>query len=144
VALMRLVADTNTVVSGLLWPGKSRSLLTAARAGAFQLITTQPLLEELSKVLGRSKFSGRIERAALSVAALLSAYRDLAETVVPAQITPTVIADPDDDAVLAAALGAHADLIVSGDAHLLNLKRFHHIHILTVNEALMLIAKMSG
>jgi uncharacterized protein len=144
VALMRIVADTNTVVSGLLWPGKPRSLLDAARAGACQLITAQPLLEELSKVLGRSKFSGRIERAGQNVTALLSAYRDLAETVVPAQITPTVIADPDDDAVLAAALGGRADLIVSGDVHLLNLKHFHHIHIITADDALALIAKMSS
>ena len=141
---MRIVADTNTVVSGLLWPGKPRSLLDAARAGAFQLTTTQPLLDELSKVLERRKFTGRLERAGQSVTALLSAYRDLAETVVSAQITPAVIADPDDDAVLAAALGGRADLIVSGDAHLLNLKHFHHIHIITTDEALALIAKMSS
>jgi uncharacterized protein len=73
---------------------------------------------------------------------LLAAYRDLVEVVAPAQITPTVIADPDDDAVLACALAGHADLIVSGDAHLLNLKRFHHIRILTVREALELIAQL--
>ncbi len=139
---MRIVADTNTVVSGSLWPGKSRALLDAARAGECQLITTQALLAELIDVLGRSKFAGRLERAGATVASLLAAYLDLVEVIVPAEIAPTVKDDPDDDAVLACALAGHADLIVSGDAHLLNLKRFHDIHILTVREALELIAQL--
>lgn len=139
---MRIVADTNTVVSGSLWPGKPRALLDAARAGELQLITTQALLDELLDVVGRAKFAGRLERAGATVASLLSAYRDLVEVVVPAEITPTVIADPDDDAVLACALAGRADLIVSGDAHLLDLKRFHGIRILTVRAALELIAQL--
>jgi putative PIN family toxin of toxin-antitoxin system len=139
---MRIVADTNTVVSGSLWPGKSRALLDAARAGECQLITTQILLDELLDVAGRAQFAGRLQRAGATVEALLAAYRDLVEVVVPAEITPTVIADPDDDAVLACALAGRADLIVSGDAHLLNLKHFHHIRILTVREALEVIAQL--
>lgn len=83
-----------------------------------------------------------MERAGATVASLLTAYRDLVEVVVPAEITPTVMADPDDDAVLACALAGRADIIVSGDAHLLNLKRFHHIRILTVRQALELIAQL--
>ena len=51
--------------------------------------------------------------------------------------------DPDDDAVLAAALAAPADLIVSGDAHLLNLKAFHRIPIITAAEAVDRIAQSS-
>ncbi len=136
---MRIVADTNTVVSGSLWPGKPRTLLDAARASTIELVTSKPLLDELHNVLERNKFSGRIQRAGLTVATLLDAYRNLATEVVPAQIAPTIIADAADDAVLATALGGNADLIVSGDAHLLNLGRFHHMRIVTVGEALALI-----
>ena len=139
---MRVVADTNTVVSGSLWPGKPRTLLDVARAGACQLVTSQPLLNELTTVLMRSKFQGRLIRAGKTVAALLTAYRDLTEEVAPANIPPTILADAADDAVLAAALGGDADLIVSGDAHLLNLGRFHHLRIVTVDEALALIAAL--
>ena len=53
----------------------------------------------------------------------------------PALITPTIARDPSDDAILAAALGARADLIVSGDAHLLNLKSFQGIEIVTAATA---------
>jgi putative PIN family toxin of toxin-antitoxin system len=139
---MRIVADTNTVVSGSLWPGKPRMLLDVARAGAIQLITSQPLLNELTRVLTRPKFHERITRAGKTVAALLAAYRDLTEEVMPANIPPTILADPADDAVLAAALGGNAELIVSGDAHLLNLGRFHHLRIVTIGEALALIAAL--
>ncbi len=56
--------------------------------------------------------------------------------VTPAVIAPTIARDPADDQVLAAALAAHAGLIVSGDAHLLDLKRFQSIPIVTAREAL--------
>ena len=52
-----------------------------------------------------------------------------------------VVIDPDDDAVLACALAANANLIVSGDAHLLNLKSFHRMSIITASEALARIGK---
>jgi uncharacterized protein len=59
----------------------------------------------------------------------------LVTIVAPALITPTILRDPTDDAVLAAAIGARADLIVSGDAHLLNLKSFQGIDIVTAATA---------
>ncbi len=59
----------------------------------------------------------------------------LVTIVAPALVTPTIIRDPSDDAILAAALGASADLIVSGDAHLLNLKSLQGIEIVTAATA---------
>lgn len=57
----------------------------------------------------------------------------------PAEIGNVVLTDPDDDLVLAAALGADAELIVSGDPHLLNLKHFQRIPIVEPDEALQRI-----
>ena len=139
---MRIVADTNTLVSGLLWSGKPRALIDAARAEAVELLTSTTLLEELTAVLGRAKFQRRIQRVGTSVPELLTVYRELAEEVTPADIPPTIFSDPDDDAVLAAALGGRAALIVSGDAHLLNQARFLDIPIVTVADALLLLAKL--
>ena len=51
-------------------------------------------------------------------------------------IAPTILADVDDDAVLACALAAQAEAIVSGDSHLLNLKEYRGIPILTVVDVL--------
>lgn len=60
--------------------------------------------------------------------------------VAPATIAPTITRDPADDQVLAAALAARADLIVSGDAHLLDLKSFQGIEIVTAAVAVERVA----
>ena len=60
---MRVVADTNTVVSGLLWHGNPRRVLEAARAGALQLYTSAALLAEIEEVLQRPKFAQRLSLA---------------------------------------------------------------------------------
>ena len=61
-------------------------------------------------------------------------YAALASVIEPAEIDPVILADPDDDAVLACALAAHSDLIVSGDNHLLVLKQYEGIRIVTATE----------
>ena len=58
-------------------------------------------------------------------------YAAMVMLVAPAVIAPTITRDPADDQVLAAALAAHADFIVSGDAHLLDLKSFQGMGIVT-------------
>ena len=133
---MRIVVDTNTVLSGLLWRGPPRRLIEWARGNAVTLCTSLVLLAELAEVIGRPKFVERIKAAGLSAAALVQDYGRLAEIVDPAPLLGPVSRDPDDDAVLATALAAHADLIVSGDSDLLDLGKFGDIRILTTAEAL--------
>ncbi|EQD68496.1 PilT domain-containing protein, partial [mine drainage metagenome] len=71
-------------------------------------------------VLGRQKFTARIARVGSSVPELLEGYRALTTLVRPATLAAPVSRDPDDDHVLACALAAKAELIVSGDKrHLL-------------------------
>ena len=133
---MRLVLDTNTVVSCLLWDGSPSLLQDGARAGKVQLYSSPALLTELARVLARRKFSTRMGRLSASVGELIEGYGELAQLVRPASIAPVVLADPDDDHVLACALAAKADLIVSGDSHLLNLKTYQGIPIVDAAEAL--------
>lgn len=68
-------------------------------------------------------------------------FAALAAVVVPAIITPAIASDPADDVVLATALAAQADLIVSGDADVLNLKTYQGIPIVTAAEASLRIAQ---
>ena len=111
-------------------------LLDAARAGKVELYTSPALLGELARVLRRRKFSTRVERLSASVDELIEGYGELAQFVRPAAISPVVLADPEDDHVLACALAAKADFIVSGDSHLLNLKTYQGIAIVGAVEAL--------
>jgi len=133
---MRTVADTNVVVSGLLWHGPPRQLLDAARTGVVNLFTSAELLAELEEVLSREKFRERLRLAAVQPADLVSGYAALATVVRPSAISPVVLRDPDDDAVIACAIAASAAAIVSGDDDLLALKRHTGIDILKASEFL--------
>ena len=137
---MRLVLDTNTVVSGLLWGNKPSLLIEAALEGRVEIFTSHTLLLELEDVLPRRKFARRVEASGFAVAQLTARFALLAKTVAPAVISP-VSADPDDDHVLACALAAQADLVVSGDSHLLNLKSYQQIPIVAPAEALERVAR---
>ena len=132
---MRLVLDTNVAVSGLLWHGNPGKLINAAQAGSLTLYTTAPLLAELHGVLGREKFTKHLHVRGLSATQVFEGYAALATVVVPAIIPPAIIDDPDDDAVLACAVSAKADLVVSGDPHLLKLEHYEDVPIVTPAEA---------
>ena len=131
---VRLVLDTNTVVSGLLWDKTPSQLINAGLEGRIELFTSQTLLLELEDVLPRQKLARRVAASGLSVAQLVARYALLAQSVSPAGIE-RVSADPDDDHVLACAIAAKADLIVSGDPDLLDLKSYQGIPIVNPAEA---------
>ena len=138
---MRLVLDTNIVIAALLWRGPPRQLLDQIiDRSDIELYSSSLLLSELSEVLSRPRFAQRINVAGLAVTALLADYADLVATVVPTPLSERVSRDPDDDEVLACAIAANADVIVSGDQDLLTLKIFQGIPILTVTQMLTKIA----
>jgi len=128
---VRLVLDTNTVVSGLIWGGVPGQLIDAAAAGTVQIISSVPLLGELHDVLFRKKFATQLAEQGVDAADLFEGYAALVELVDPADIGPVILADPDDDIVLATAVAGGADAIVSGDAHLLGIGEFRGMPIIT-------------
>ena len=135
---MRVVADTNTVVSAFLWGGLPAEVLATARAQRLTLCSSAALLAELEEVLAREKFAARIAQVGSTVAQMLAGYRALITLARPVAIEPTT-RDPDDDHVLACALGASATLIVTRDRDLLTLGTFREIRILAARDALELI-----
>ena len=132
---MRLVLDTNAAVSGLLWHGNPGKLIDAARAGSVTLLASAHLLGELHGVLGRDKFAKHLQVRGLSATQVFEGYAALVKVVVPAIIQPVIIEDPDDDAVLACAAAVKADLVVSGDPHLVRLIQYEGIPIVAPAEA---------
>lgn len=136
---MRVVADTNTVISGLLWVGAPRHLLDAARSAQITLFTSSILLAELEDVLLRDKFARRLAGSGVEAKTLILGYAALATLVEPAVLAPVIVVDPDDDAVVACAVAAQADCIVSGDHHLLELGQYETIPIITAATCMALI-----
>jgi predicted nucleic acid-binding protein len=90
----------------------------------------------LEEVLGRAKFARRLAAAGIRSLDLVMDYAAFARVVHPADIPPVIADDPDDDEVLACAVGSRAEVIISGDSHLLDLGGYQHIRIVTVADFL--------
>ncbi|MDP2823383.1 MAG: putative toxin-antitoxin system toxin component, PIN family [Sulfuritalea sp.] len=138
---MRVVLDTNTLVSALLSPhGPPRRLLDNARAQVFELCSSPVLVAELLDVVSREKFAQRLAAAGLTPLGIVGEIRRLATMATPTDVPRVVANDADDDHVLACALTAQADLIVSGDKHLLKLGgQYQGIAIVTPAQAVPLV-----
>lgn len=120
---MRVLLDTNVLISAILFGGIPRQILEAVLAGGIDLITSPPLLAELERVLTR-KFGFRSTMAA-SIRAELEA---LGEAVEPASIQQ-ITKNSADDLVLATAVGGKVEVIVTGDKELLGLAMYEGIRI---------------
>jgi putative PIN family toxin of toxin-antitoxin system len=134
---MRVLLDTNTVVSAVFWGGPPREILGEAAAGSLELFTSPALLEELAEVVARPKFAARVAAAGRSPAEIVDGYAALATVVFPAVVPQVVSADPDDDAVIACALAARAEFIVSGDRHLLSLRSHDRVGVVSAAQLLV-------
>lgn len=139
---MRIVLDTNVVLSALLWRGTPHHLLAAiGQRSSIQLYSSTALLEELADVLTRPSATKRLALIGRSAREVLADYVEAIELVEPANVPRVVIGDVDDDQVIAAAVAARADLIVSGDRkHLLPLGSHQGIDIIDAAEAARRIA----
>ena len=133
---MRAVIDTNVLLSALLWSGAPHAVLEHARNGTITLISSPALLAELARVMERPKFDVIFLRTNTSRPHTLAEVRQLVEVIDPPPLPQPVCRDKDDDVVLALALAAQADMIISGDDDLLSLNPFHGIPILPPAQAL--------
>ena len=124
---MKIVCDTNVLVSGILFRGHPRRILLLTAQGKLTNCTSLALLREAEAVLGRPKFGLRPSQ----VAGILAVFRETFELVHPGESVSAVVDDPADNRVLEAASAAAADRIVSGDRHLLRLKEWRGIRVLS-------------
>lgn len=138
---MRAVIDTNVLLSGLLWGGIPHALMEHVRNGALTLISSPALLAELARVIDRPKFDVIFLRTHTSRAQTLAEVRLLAEVIDPPPLAQPVCRDKDDDAVLALARAAQADIVITGDDDLLCLGNFEGIPILMPAQALQKVLK---
>ncbi len=136
---MRLVLDTNVLVSAFLWQGTPGRLIELATEQEVELFTSRALLDELAATLVKKKLAKPVLATGLSAEQMLRNYRRLATRVTARQLTQPASRDADDDHVLACALAARADLIVSGDDDLLALGSFEGMPIATPAQAVQRI-----
>jgi len=132
---MRVVADTNVLVSAIVFGGPPGRVVELAAEGRLRLLISPALIDELRDVL-RRKF-GFSDAAVYQSETLL---RRAGLVVEPEQHLAVVVDDPADNRVLEAAGAGGAEVIVSGDRHLLALRSFDGIPIVSPRELLVRIA----
>ena len=131
---MRIVLDTNILISAIFFGGLPRLALQMSMQEPRVLITSPVLIEEFKRVL--------IDRFGVPLAGaenILIEYQRTAKLVHPKTRLNIVTNDPSDNRILECAVEGKADAIVSGDRHLLALKIFRGIPIVTVREFIRLI-----
>jgi putative PIN family toxin of toxin-antitoxin system len=128
---VRVVADTNIVASGFLWVGPPSTILRLARESRVDLFTSRPLLDELDRVLRYPRLAKHLAKKSISPEMLVHDFIALVRIVEPVPLEPVILCDPDDDAVLACAVAAKADRIISGDGDLQREKIFRDIRIVS-------------
>ena len=142
---MRFVLDTNLLVSGVIASGSPRRLIEGAKAGEFELCSSEALLAELLDVLSREKFAQRLAQAGLTPQGIVDDLRRLAVMVSPTAVPRVVPTDPDDDEVIAAAVAGRVDFIASGDKRdLLPMGSHQGIAIVTAREAVERLEARGG
>jgi len=126
---LKIVLDTNALVSAIGWEGPPARILRACRTGQFSFITSPQLLEELTRVLTYPKL--RVVARHPDLPEILKWLHAPEQVVNPRRAVHVITVDVPDNRVLEAAAEGKADVMVLGDEHLIGLKIFEGIPILT-------------
>lgn len=125
---MRVVLDTNVLVSALLFTGISSELVSLWRGNAITVLLSRDILEEYLRVFGYPKFQlSEAEIKGLIEEELLP----YVEVVNPRRRLRVVERDPSDDKFLECAVAGKARVIISGDKDLLSIGRYRQVRIQT-------------
>jgi uncharacterized protein len=130
--MLRVVLDTNVIVSAVISKGKPRELLNRGIENRFSIVISDYILNEVVSVLSRPRFKTSEEETSMIVLALMQS----SEVVKVESNFKVVKNDPDDDMVLNTAHDGRADIIATGDKTLLALMSFGKTRILSVSETL--------
>ena len=131
--MLRAVLDANVLASTLIRPqGPPGQIVTRLLENqAFTLIVSAPILEELRRCLSYPRVRKYMKVTEEELDLWVTALGLVADVVEETRSVSAVVADPDDNKYLAAALEGRADVVVSGDKHLLDLGEYEGVRIVT-------------
>ncbi len=133
---MRVVADTNVLISATFWNGDSHTIIEMVERKELTLLLSKSILEEFSEVLNSEEIQEKIIDKNLVLKRSVERIMSLSEIVEPSKHFSIIQNDPDDDTFLDCAIEGNAEFIITQDHHLLNLKEFKGIKIVTPSDFL--------
>ncbi|NJL38137.1 MAG: putative toxin-antitoxin system toxin component, PIN family [Leptolyngbyaceae cyanobacterium SM1_4_3] len=128
---MRVVLDVNVWISGLLWGGTPGQVLRLVQTQQITIFASEELFLELETTLQRSKFQQQLQKRGHTVSYFMTVARQLSELCSIMPIEVSELRDFEDQKILATAIAANAEVIVTGDQDLLVLEEFQNVTILS-------------
>jgi len=129
---MKIILDANIFISSFFWGGNPRSVLDRVIKGTDKLFITKEILDEIESVMGRPKFHIEKEK----VAYFINSIEEIGNMVIPKKRINNGSKDKTDNKYIECGIMADADYIISGDDHLLELKEYETIKIVTARDYL--------
>ena len=137
--LLKLVLDTNTIVSAFFWEGNEAELFRKIEQCKVKLYITIEIFKEVEEVIKRPKFNEVIRETNLTPDQIMQKIVSLSHLVIAPKLNIKVCRDEKDNKFLECAESAKADYIVSGDEDLLSLKEYKRIPIVRTWRILQLL-----
>ena len=128
-AVIRIVVDTNVVISGLLFGGIPGKIIEAIKLNDTQLLITSDIFNEYLKVLSYPKFELTEDDINYLLYQVLLPHSEIVTDVTQEEVI--IHQDPSDDKFLLCASEGQADYLISGDAHLTSLRKYQETVIVT-------------
>jgi len=129
---MKIVLDANTFISSFFWGGNPRLVLERVITGKDELFVTKEILDEIESVMERAKFHVHKEE----VDYFINSIEEIANRIAPKGQVNNGSNDKTDNKYIECAITANIDCIISGDMHLLELKEYKNVKILTAKDYL--------
>ena len=137
--LLKLVLDTNTIVSAFFWEGNEAELFRKIEQCKAKLYITIEILKEVEEVIKRPKFNEVMRKTNLTPNQIMQKIVSLSHLVIAPKLGIKVCRDEKDNKFLECAESAKADYLVSGDEDLLSLKEYKEIPIIRTWRMLQLL-----
>lgn len=138
---MKVVLDTNILISALLFKGRVAFVFGLIEEEKIVPCFTPSTIKEFQNVLSREKFRKNLEELGMKAEQIVDAILQKSLICLDIKIEDIVLDDPTDNKFLACAVSCNAALIISGDQHLLGLKHFNNLPIITPDKFRKILEK---
>jgi putative PIN family toxin of toxin-antitoxin system len=138
---IKVTLDTNILISGSFWKGDSYKILLLIETQQIICILSPNIIEEYKEVMESEEITEKIFNKNLAINKIIN-YIILTATIIsPTSKLKVVKKDPDDNKIIECAVEGKSDFIITNDKHLLNLKKYKKIKIITPEEFLRKLEK---
>jgi len=134
---VKIVLDTNVLISAFLWQKDAKEIFNLAKENKIQICVNKEIVNEFYRVLSYPKFSLRLKLIGKTPEEIINEFLEIVTFYPTKKLkTPIIKEDPSDDKFIYCALSSRASLIVSGNKHLLKIRKFGRISIISPREFL--------